>query len=108
MPAPKKNAMSDIKKRFGITAREARDIATAVGTFTKAAATPASRYGNTYKGKKVTLIKAAGNIAKQTGETVTAAAKGKKGTTSLKLKTMTRGTSGLPRDVEYKQGKKRK
>lgn len=108
MPAPKKNSMSNITKRFGITAREARDIATAVGTLGKAVATPARNYGSKIKNKPATIIKTAGDIAKQAGETVTAATKGRSGTSAIKLKTMTRGASGLPTDVEYKTGKKRK
>jgi hypothetical protein len=97
-----------VAKRFGITAREARDIATAVTTLGKAVATPAGNYGSKSKNKAATVVKAAGDIAKQAGETYTAATKGRSGTSAIKLKTMSRGASGLPTDVEYKTGTKRK
>ena len=113
--APKKltqgkrsNPLDAVAKRFGITAREARDIATAVTTLGKAAVTPAGNYGSKSKNKAATIVKAAGDVAKQAGETYTAATKGKSGTAAIKLKTMTRGASGLPKDVEYKTGGKRK
>lgn len=102
------SGISAVAKRFGITAREARDIATAVTTLGKAVATPAGNYGSKSKNKAATVVKAAGDIAKQAGETYTAATKGKSGTSAIKLKTMTRGASGLPTDVEYKTGTKRK
>lgn len=77
MPAPKKNALSDITKRFGITAREARDIATAVGTLGKAVTQP---------GKGLSAKKAVKNLGRQVSEVKTAAAKGKTGTTSMQYK----------------------
>lgn len=109
MAARKKaGAINEVAKRFGITAREARDIATAVTTLGKAVATPAGNYGSKSKNKAATVVKVAGNVAKQVGETYTAATKGKSGTSAIKLKTMARGASGLPKDVEYKTGTKRK
>ena len=102
------SAIGEIAKRFGITAREARDIATAVTTLGKAVVTPAGNYGSKSKNKAATIVKAAGNVAKQAGETYTAATKGKSGTSAIQLKTMARGASGLPKDVEYKMGTKRK
>jgi hypothetical protein len=102
------STVAAIAKRFGVTAREARDIATAVGTLGKAVVTPGSRYGSTAKNKGATIIKTTGDIAKQVGETYTAAKKGKSGTSAIQLKTMSRGASGLPSDVEYKTGSKRK
>jgi hypothetical protein len=104
----KPSTVASVAKRFGITAREARDIATAVGTLGKAVATPAGNYGSKSKNKAATVVKAAGNVAKQAGETFTAATKGKSGTSAIKLNTMARGASGLPKDVEYKMGTKRK
>jgi len=105
---PKPSTVQQIAKRFGITAREARDIATAVTTLGKAVVTPGSNYGSLRKNKRATIVKAAGNVAKQAGETFTAATKGKSGTSAIKLNTMNRGASGMPKDVEYQMGKKRK
>jgi hypothetical protein len=107
-PKPSASTVSAIAKRLGVTAREARDIATSINTLGKAIATPGSRYGSTAKNKGATIIKTAGDIAKQAGETYTAAKKGKSGTSAIQLKTMSRGASGLPSDVEYKTGSKRK
>ena len=100
--------IQDVTNRYRVTAREARDIVTSVNTLGKAVATPASRYGSTAKNKGATIVKTAGDIAKQAGETYTAAKKGKSGTSAIQLKTMSRGASGLPSDVEYKTGSKRK
>ena len=104
----KPSTVQQVAKRFGITAREARDIATAITTLGKAAVTPAGNYGSKSKNKAATIAKAAGDVAKQAGETYTAATKGKSGTAAIKLNTMARGASGLPKDVEYKTGGKRK
>ena len=106
--AAKPSTVQQVAKRFGITAREARDIATAVTTLGKAVVTPGSNYGSLRKNKAATIVKTAGDIAKQAGETYTAATKGKSGTSAIKLKTYTRGASGMPSDVEYNVGKKRK
>jgi hypothetical protein len=107
-PTPKGGSgINAIAKRFGITAREARDIATAVTTLGKAVVTPASTFGGSPK-KPAAIVRAVGNVAKQAGETYTAATKGKSGTSSGKLKTMIRGSSGLPADVQYYGGTKRK
>jgi len=83
MPAPKKNTLNDITKRFGITAREARDIATAIGTLSQA---PSSKR----------LKEGASNLGKQIKEVGTAAVKGKSGTTSNRAG-----------DLGYVKGKKR-
>ena len=104
----KPSTVQQVAKRFGITAREARDIATAIGTLGKAVVTPAGSYGSKTKNKAATIVKAAGDVAKQAGETATAATKGRSGTSAIKLNTMARGASGLPKDVEYKTGTKRK
>jgi hypothetical protein len=107
-PKAKPSTVQQVAKRFGVTAREARDIATAIGTLGKAVVTPAGNYGSKSKNKAATIVKAAGNVAKQAGETYTAATKGKSGTSAIKLNTMARGASGMPKDVEYKMGTKRK
>ena len=104
----KPSTIAQVAKRFNITAREARDIATAVTTLGKAVVTPGSNYGSLRKNKAATIVKTAGDIAKQAGETYTAATKGKSGTSAIKLKTYNRGASGMPSDVEYNVGKKRK
>jgi hypothetical protein len=65
----KANLIQDITNRFRVTAREARDIVTAVGT-----------HMNT-TGKKQ-LNAANRNVVKQVKETAVAAVTGKKGTTS--------------------------
>jgi hypothetical protein len=78
-------ALSEITKRFGITAREARDIATAVGTAIQSARNP-NVLGARAK-LKSPLRPTAGNVVKkQIKETITAAKTGKKGTTSPKLR----------------------
>jgi len=104
----KDNLIDKVTKRYNVTAREARDIVTSAMTLGKAAITPGSVYGSRTKNKGATIVKAAGDVAKQAGETYTAATKGKSGTSAIKLKTMVRGASGLPKDVEYKTGSKRK
>lgn len=74
-PAPKPNKLEsfiqDVTNRYRVTAREARDIVTAAGTYMNSA--------NASQGKA-----AKSNIAKQVAETVTAAKTGNKGTTSDK------------------------
>jgi hypothetical protein len=105
--AKKPSTVQQVAKRFGITAREARDIATAVTTLGKAVVTPGKNYGSGTKNKKATIVKSVGDIAKQAGETYTAATKGKAGTAAMKLNTRSRSASGLPKDVEYKTGGKR-
>jgi hypothetical protein len=97
-----------VAKRFGITAREARDIATALGTVAGRAVT--GTYGAndpTAKGK------AAKNLVKQIKETGVAAATGKKGTTSdiegrQYEKPKGSGRYKVDRTYGYEKGKKRK
>jgi hypothetical protein len=103
----KKSLAQDITNRYSVTAREARDIVTAVISGAKAIVTPSGSFGGAPK-KPATLVRVAGDIAKQAGETYTAATKGKPGTSAGKLKTMIRGDSGLPADVQYYEGTKRK
>ena len=71
-------AMNEIAKRFGITAREARDIATAVGSAAQAVRKSPQ--------EGIPVKKIVKNVAKQVKETGTAAATGKKGTTAYKVK----------------------
>jgi len=92
--------LSAVAKRFGITAREARDIATAVGTAATLARTATKGSDTTKKGS---VAKATKNIAKQVGETARAAATGKKGTRPGRIMTE-RGEY----PYGFKQGKKRK
>ena len=66
------SALKEVTKRFGITAREARDIATAVGTLAQTRKTSAG--GTKEEARK--------NLKKQIKEVGSAAIKGKKGTPS--------------------------
>jgi predicted transcriptional regulator len=70
--------LDKIAKRFGITVREARDIATAVGSAAQAVR-KAPQEGMPVK-------KAIKNVAKQVKEVGRAATTGKKGTTAMKVK----------------------
>ena len=72
------SALSAVAKRFGITAREARDIATAVGS----AATAIRK--SPQEGMPVKKI--VKNVAKQVKEVGTAATTGKKGTSAYQVK----------------------
>ncbi len=95
-------------KRFGVTAREARDIATALGTVAGRAVT--GTYGAndpTAKGKDIK------NLKKQIKEVGVAAVTGKKGTTSdiegRKYETPKgSGRYKVDRTYGYEKGKKRK
>ena len=97
-----------VAKRFGVTAREARDIATALGTVAGRAIT--GTYGAndpTAKGKDIK------NLKKQIKEVGVAAVTGKKGTTSdiegRKYETPKgSGRYKTDRTYGYEKGKKRK
>jgi hypothetical protein len=95
----KKNPMDAVAKRFGITAREARDIAKAVSNAALLAKTARKGSDTTVKGS---VGQATRNIAKQVGETARAAATGKKGTRAGKV---TAKRNEYP--YGFKQGKKR-
>lgn len=96
----KPSTIAQVAKRFNITAREARDIVTAVSTAARTVVDPNVRQAGvsevTKRGKNVGLrmtpnevrAKAARNIAKQIGEVYTAANKGKSGTKSAKIKSV--------------------
>ena len=80
-PARKKSGasvVSEVAKRYNITAREARDIATAVGS----AATAIRK--SPQEGMPVKKI--VKNVAKQVKEVGTAATTGKKGTSAYQVK----------------------
>ena len=76
-----------IAKRFGVTAREARDIATAVGNI-GAVVRDQSKTG-ALGGTKKQLGAAVREVKKQVGETAKAATTGKKGTASKQYMTIT-------------------
>jgi hypothetical protein len=106
-PARNKSGASTaaaIGKRFGITAREARDIATALGTVAGRAVKGGDATG---KGKDIA------NLKKQIKEVGVAAKTGKKGTTSdiegRKVE-MPKGSGRYTTDrtYGYEKGKKRK
>ena len=102
-PAAKKAAPSTVQqiaKRFGVTAREARDIYTAVGTTAKAFTKTGSNPNQPYSAKKQSVK----NLATQVREVGRAAVKGKSGTSSGKV-VMGKETN-LPTGVS--KGKKRK
>jgi phosphopantetheine adenylyltransferase len=89
-------ALREITKRFGITVREARDIATAVGTLAEAGSSKRVKQG-------------VSNLAKQVKEVGTAAAKGKKGTTSNRISSGEITNKGKSiKYGTYVTGKKRK
>lgn len=70
------NVVGEITKRFGITAREARDIATAIGGIKDVVT---NKPGTTAKGGKVRQLKSAvKNVGTQIKETGTAAKTGKR------------------------------
>lgn len=122
--AAKPSTVQQVAKRFGITAREARDIATAVSTAARTVtdANVSGRAGGgggtnrtTKNGKAVggretvgeTRGRAVRNIAKQVGEVYTAATKGKSGTQSAQIKSV-KSRSGSTVAENYALETKRK
>jgi hypothetical protein len=99
-PKAKPSTVQQVAKRFGITAREARDIATAVGTAVTNVKTGAS---GSFKTKDVE------NIKRQVKETARAAVTGKKGTASnLSINAWPSKKDEKKYDIEaasYKKGK---
>ena len=95
----KDSIVQDITNRYTVTAREARDIVTAVGTYLKTikdikpdpiGITPTSS-------SMRALGQSSSNLKKQIKETATAAMSGKTGTTSAKSKQKRVVTPGKPR-----------
>jgi hypothetical protein len=99
-PKDKASLIQNITNRYRVTAREARDIVTAVSTAARTVVDPNMRnFGTsatTKRGKQVggrlpasqVRAKAGRNIAKQIGEVYTAATKGKSGTKSAQIKSV--------------------
>lgn len=84
MASKNKLTVSQIAKRAGITARELRDVVTAVSTSGKALG-KAMEKGNVNRAAQ-TARKSTVDIAKQVGEVGKAAVTGKKGTTAMTYK----------------------
>ena len=108
------NPLEKVAKRFNITAREARDIATAVSTLGRSVASKEEFNETIKRGKRLPSITsserktlAAKNLAKQVGEVYTAATKGKSGTKSAKLKSV-KTKSGLTKRTAFVTPTKRK
>jgi hypothetical protein len=99
-PKDKASLIQNITNRYRVTAREARDIVTAVSTAARTVVDPNVRQagvsGVIKKGMTVgsrttssaVRAKAGRNIAKQIGEVYTAATKGKSGTKSAEIKSV--------------------
>lgn len=116
----KNSLIQDITNRYRVTAREARDIVTAVGTLGRTVVDKNVIPGGsgTLAGKNIEKVgrgvsrgsqieAATRNIVKQVGETASAATTGKKGTTSAKVNTDFRDKMGNPRGGKYEAAKKR-
>jgi len=113
------NNIKVIAKRFNVTAREARDIITAVSTLGRTVTDKnINRTGVgsvTKKGKEVggrlsaseTRASSVRNLAKQVGEVYTAATKGKSGTKSAQIKSH-KNKAGQTFSESYKLETKRK
>lgn len=105
MAKDKKNLIQDITNRYRVTAREARDIVTAIGTSLNQPTKKAvdKNYPGAAAGRNVEA--ASKNLRRQISETISAAKTGKKGTTSDK--TNTKGFLS-PKIGPYEKGTKRK
>jgi hypothetical protein len=119
-----KSIIQDIANRYRVTAREARDIVTAVSTAARTVtdSNVSGRAGGgggtnrTTKNDKAvggrepvseTRTRAARNLAKQVGEVYTAATKGKSGTKSAQIKSI-KSRSGMTVAENYALETKRK
>jgi hypothetical protein len=119
-----KSIIQDIANRYRVTAREARDIVTAVSTAARTVtdSNVSGRAGGgggtnrTTKNDKAvggrepvseTRTRAARNLAKQVGEVYTAATKGKSGTKSAQIKSV-KSKSGMTVAENYALETKRK
>ena len=119
-PKDKKSLIQDITNRYRVTAREARDIVTAVGTVGRtivdsniipggsktSLAGKQSDTGSSVS-KRSRVEAAARNLVKQTREAGSAATTGRRGTTSAKVTTDMRDRMGNPRGGRYDAAKKR-
>jgi hypothetical protein len=115
---PVEKLIQNVTNRYRVTAREARDIITAAGTVgrtvvdnnivPKNGSLKGKGLGTGNKSRAATVEAAVRNTVKQVGETASAAATGKKGTSSAKIKTDMRDSYGNPRGGEYNPAKKRK
>ena len=115
----KKSLIQDITNRYRVTAREARDIVTAVGTLGRTVvdrnivpggssnSLAGKNMDSGEKSKKAKIEAATRNLVKQTREVTTAAVSGKKGTSSAKVETDFRDRYGNPRGGRYEPAKKR-
>jgi hypothetical protein len=118
-PKDKDSLIQNITNRYRVTAREARDIVTAVSTAARTVVDPNVRQAGVsgvikkgmIAGGRVTpsevKAKAGRNIAKQIGEVYTAATKGKSGTKSAKIKSV-KNRAGDTIAEKYKLETKRK
>lgn len=82
----KASLIQEITNRYRVTAREARDIVTAVGSIGKAKDIIST------EGKKRVFKEGVKNLKTQVAETAVAAATGKKGTESNQVKKLANGT----------------
>ena len=105
--AAKPNAVEklaqNITNRYRVTAREARDIVTAIGTQLQ---TDVGNRERARTGRTESTGPSGKNLIRQVGETVRAAATGKTGTTSDKIKV--KGPLTAQQTLGYEKGKKRK
>jgi hypothetical protein len=101
-PKDQKSLIQDITNRYTVTAREARDIVTSVGTFLKTVQNvKPSQGGGTPTVQSMNAIKAAGSdIKKQIKETGSAAISGKKGTTAAQSKVKREVVEGKKRTTK--------
>jgi hypothetical protein len=117
----KESLVDNITKRYRVTAREARDIVTAVSTAARTVTDPEVRgmgvHYVTKNGKRVKggeapqgrelTAKTLRNVAKQVGEVYTAATKGKSGTRSAQIKSL-KSPAGTLEGTYYQLESKRK
>jgi len=114
----KKSLIQDITNRYRVTAREARDIVTAVSTAARTVTDKNLSAGVTSITKKGKVVgdgetrgevkgRSVRNIAKQVGEVYTAATKGKSGTKSAQIKSV-KNPSGYTFSENYALETKRK
>ena len=119
MAKKKMNPLEKVAKRFGVTAREARDIATAVSTLGRSVVDKnvttknmdvmkRGKYVDYVFDKKELRSRAGRNLAKQVGEVYTAATKGNSGTKSAKIKSVKTPKSGYVQETRYVTETKRK